>query len=159
MGVFDRISFADGRNPLRGRPYSISIGRSPIRILLRRMGARGAVRNPPLRGASLQHKSGCGSVWLERYLREVEAASSNLVTPMNTLDRKPAYLLGLRFFFGVKNLYFLVKIWLRLVKRIFSCSKPRELLLCLCPYSSSFWQFPVNFRIILLQGSDCRRKR
>ena len=45
------------------------------------MGARGAVRNPPLRGASLQHKSGCGSVWLERYLREVEAASSNLVTP------------------------------------------------------------------------------
>ena len=25
--------------------------------------------------------SGCGSVWLERYLREVEAASSNLVTP------------------------------------------------------------------------------
>ncbi len=26
--------------------------------------------------------SGCGSVWLERYLREVEAASSNLVTPI-----------------------------------------------------------------------------
>ena len=54
------------------------------------MGARGAVRNPPLRGASLQHKSGCGSVWLERYLREVEAASSNLVTPMITkpLDYK-----------------------------------------------------------------------
>ncbi len=25
--------------------------------------------------------SGCGSVWLERHLREVEAASSNLVTP------------------------------------------------------------------------------
>ena len=54
------------------------------------MGARGAVRNPPLRGASLQHISGCGSVWLERYLREVEAASSNLVTPMITkpLDYK-----------------------------------------------------------------------
>ena len=28
------------------------------------------------------HVAGCGSVWLERYLREVEAASSNLVTPM-----------------------------------------------------------------------------
>ena len=26
--------------------------------------------------------SGCGSVWLERHLREVEAASSNLVTPI-----------------------------------------------------------------------------
>ena len=26
-------------------------------------------------------ESGCGSVWLERHLREVEAASSNLVTP------------------------------------------------------------------------------
>ena len=25
--------------------------------------------------------SGCGSVWLERFLREEEAASSNLVTP------------------------------------------------------------------------------
>lgn len=27
------------------------------------------------------HVAGCGSVWLERHLREVEAASSNLVTP------------------------------------------------------------------------------
>ncbi len=27
-------------------------------------------------------KSGCGSVWLERHLREVEVASSNLVTPI-----------------------------------------------------------------------------
>ncbi len=39
-----------------------------------------------------------------------DKSSSNLVTPMNTLDRKPAYLLGLRFFFGEKNLYYLVKI-------------------------------------------------
>ena len=29
--------------------------------------------------------TGCGSVWLERRLREAEAASSNLVTPI----RKP----------------------------------------------------------------------
>ena len=37
--------------------------------------------------------SGCGSVWLERYLREVEAASSNLVTPI-----KKESPLGLSFF-------------------------------------------------------------
>ena len=30
--------------------------------------------------------SGCGSVWLERYLREVEAACSNHVTPTNTKE-------------------------------------------------------------------------
>ena len=30
-----------------------------------------------------QEKPGCGSVWLERYIRDVEAASSNLVTPIN----------------------------------------------------------------------------
>ncbi len=29
-----------------------------------------------------EYISGCGSVWLERHLREVEAASSNLVTPI-----------------------------------------------------------------------------
>ncbi len=31
---------------------------------------------------SYTYISGCGSVWLERHLREVEAASSNLVTPI-----------------------------------------------------------------------------
>ena len=31
--------------------------------------------------------SGCGSVWLERHLREVEAASSNLVTPTSGTNR------------------------------------------------------------------------
>ena len=36
--------------------------------------------------------SGCGSVWLERYLREVEAASSNLVTPMIIDTQKGVYL-------------------------------------------------------------------
>ena len=29
--------------------------------------------------------TGCGSVWLERRLREAEAASSNLVTPIIVL--------------------------------------------------------------------------
>ena len=32
--------------------------------------------------ADVNQISGGGSVWLERYLREVEAASSNLVTPI-----------------------------------------------------------------------------
>ena len=30
--------------------------------------------------------TGCGSVWLERHLREVEAAGSNPVTPINLKD-------------------------------------------------------------------------
>ena len=30
--------------------------------------------------------TGCGSVWLERRLREAEAASSNLVTPITETD-------------------------------------------------------------------------
>ncbi len=39
-------------------------------------------------------KSGCGSVWLERHLREVEVASSNLVTPI-----KKAVPIGTALFF------------------------------------------------------------
>ena len=41
--------------------------------------------------------SGCGSAWLERHLREVEVASSNLVTPITKETqyvRERAYLLG-----------------------------------------------------------------
>ncbi len=32
-------------------------------------------------------RSGCGSVWLERRLREAEAASSNLVTPTKAIGQ------------------------------------------------------------------------
>lgn len=39
---------------------------------------------------SLVDETGCGSVWLERHLREVEAASSNLVTPINLNNENTA---------------------------------------------------------------------
>ena len=39
---------------------------------------------------NLSCASGCGSVWLERHLREVEAASSNLVTPTNLTESNTA---------------------------------------------------------------------
>ena len=39
---------------------------------------------------SLVDETGCGSVWLERHLREVEAASSNLVTPTNLTESNTA---------------------------------------------------------------------
>ena len=32
-------------------------------------------------GKVFEDRSGCGSVWLERYIRDVEAACSNHVTP------------------------------------------------------------------------------
>ena len=35
----------------------------------------------------LKRPTGCGSVWLERRLREAEAASSNLVTPTEEISR------------------------------------------------------------------------
>lgn len=41
-------------------------------------------------GYIVLYKSGCGSVWLERHLREVEAASSNLVTPTNRIVKNTA---------------------------------------------------------------------
>lgn len=36
--------------------------------------------------ANLILQTGCGSVWLERHLREVEAAGSNPVTPIGFLS-------------------------------------------------------------------------
>ena len=39
---------------------------------------------------SLVDVTGCGSVWLERHLREVEAASSNLVTPTDLNNENTA---------------------------------------------------------------------
>ena len=43
--------------------------------------------------------AGCGSVWLERHLREVEAASSNLVTPIYLIIRKHRRITGSAVFF------------------------------------------------------------
>ena len=53
-------------------------------------------------------RSGCGSVWLERFVRDEEAASSNLVTPIVCSNRKPAWPVGLRFCF----VYITTQIWL-----------------------------------------------
>ena len=39
--------------------------------------------------------SGCGSVWLERCLREAEAASSNLVTPMKKRVLAALFFIGI----------------------------------------------------------------
>ncbi len=49
--------------------------------------------------------SGCGSVWLERHLREVEAASSNLVTPIELNSTKYRRIMGSAVFlrFGVST--------------------------------------------------------
>ena len=45
--------------------------------------------------------TGCGSVWLERYLREVEAASSNLVTPI----REKKSIMSTSFFRAIENTF------------------------------------------------------
>ena len=54
---------------------------------------------------SFVSKTGCGSVWLERHLREVEAASSNLVTPTNLTESNTAESKGSAVFlrFGVST--------------------------------------------------------
>ena len=59
-------------------------------------------------------KAGCGSVWLERHLREVEAASSNLVTPIKLNSGKYRRIKGVCGIFALKgkvpisNLFYLL---------------------------------------------------
>ena len=48
--------------------------------------------------------TGCGSVWLERYLREVEAACSNHVTPTDRIPENLA-MQGFPGFFVWKGSY------------------------------------------------------
>ena len=53
-------------------------------------------------------KSGCGSVWLERHLREVEAASSNLVTPTKQHSEEYRRTKGFCGIFALKEYAFIV---------------------------------------------------